>query len=134
MILALKIIGFLYVSVAAAFLTLPAVIYFYTGEKQYMLPFFLPGIDHNTHSGYWILSCAHVASVAIALFGLYSIDSYLTCSTINAYGLVQGFENELNRLRELCKPHSKINQLEIKFHVRNIILMHLDIRRLVSFN
>lgn len=127
-ILVLKTMAFLYNSTAVMFLCLPTVLYFWTNETQYILPFFVPLADENTFEGYCVICVVQILMICLAVFGTIGTDFWFFCASTNTYGLAEGFRIELNRLTELTKPHQKMENAEIKLFVRNIVLMHMDIR------
>lgn len=127
-IIVLKTMAFLYNSTALMFLFLPTLLYFWMNETQYILPFFVPLADENTFVGYCVTCVVHILIIILAVMGTIGTDFFLVSASINAYGLVEGFQIELNRLMESTKKAENISVDEIKLRIRNIILMHMDIR------
>lgn len=93
-----------------------------------IIPNFIPGIDHTTLKGYLIHLVYHTFILVLACLGLFVTDILFVILVANAPIMADLIRLEVDELNNLLTKTQQ-NQIEIKFRLRNLIMMHKEMTK-----
>lgn len=93
-------------------------------EVVAMMPTYLPGIDEKTTGGFILLSGYHIIVMAFGFFALAGSDFLFTMVVTNTPIMACLAKMEAEQLNEELKNQESASM--IKWRLRNILLMHLE--------
>lgn len=112
----------------------PIIIYKLSGRIDLITPCLLPGVDSTTVYGYIITTIFLFVCSSIAYVIMVCSDFGIMALLINSMALIEVFDMKFNEINDMmmkrngCNVYSTQEQ-DIKYAFRNLILMHLDIRK-----
>lgn len=127
-----RIIVILFILTAMAFALTPVVIYLIEGGPLIpILPCFFPFIDETTTWGYTFTALFHLFLLYLSCVGLSGSDLTIISMALQGLALADVFDNSFRRLNEMIKVGSG-TPTDVKFTLRNLVKMHIDICRSVT--
>lgn len=118
----------LYIVAGIAFLLNPIYMYWFRGEIVTLGPTFVPGIDEKTPKGYIAVTCFHLILIVFTVIASAATDFLFTLFVVNTPLLATLFRDEVNHLNLLLKDNAA-DSILVKFKLRNILLMHREIKQ-----
>lgn len=112
----------LYVSAVCSFLLYPFYMYAFENEIVPIIPIYLPGIDENTRNGFIILSSFHISAYFMVISGVFAYDFLITILTVSPLICAKLIWFEMEQLK--CDLEGDESPIVIKYHFRNILLLH----------
>lgn len=94
--------------------------YILKDQKELMLPIYIPGIDHTTTSGYYILMLIQLFIMFLGSFGLSACDIFYSLIFSNVPIMARLIEDEVNQLNEKLEKNSN----ETNHQFWTILMMH----------
>ncbi|XP_055605510.1 putative odorant receptor 92a [Uranotaenia lowii] len=115
-----------YLSAIIGFALYPIYIYVIYGEKTFALTALIPGINHDSYTGYLITTCVQMFTLALGLCGLSAADLTILIFVVNLAALVEVFKGNLQDLNELLEAPIR-DEEAIRKKTREIFIEHGDI-------
>lgn len=116
-----KILTIVYSIVALGMIVIPLIVSLWSGEKVYILPAKIPGINEATSIAFSVTALYHTTLVLIVLMGSFVSDFSIVGFLMNAWALSQIFRNGFSDLNDTMADDQK-------FVVRNLVRRHQEFR------
>ncbi|XP_062123405.1 odorant receptor 67d-like [Drosophila sulfurigaster albostrigata] len=82
---ALIVVFISYYIAIGGMIILPLTVNMFTGDNHLIMQFYVPGIDHTTQSGFWLLQVIHVFVLNVGGAGMFAGDLVILVHLIQAY-------------------------------------------------
>ena len=105
--LIVKIGSVMYFGAVLMFLPYPMYMYIFEGEKELMMPAYIPGINSNTPSGYCITMLIQATLMFFGAIGMCSCDVFYALTLSNVPIMARLIEDEVRQLNEMLEINSK---------------------------
>ncbi|XP_055589105.1 putative odorant receptor 83c [Uranotaenia lowii] len=123
---AYKIVGLSYVTAGIGFFISPIFRYLLYSERTLALQIVVPGIDHATELGFWLMIVYHMVLVFVACSGILTSDMGMMLIILHVVGMADVFRNSLAELDEMLEEVESDKRKVYNKLVR-ICCMHKDI-------
>lgn len=112
-------------AVCAAFMPLTLVANWWTGEREFALQAFVPGIDERTPIGYAVTLVFHALVLCLAATGTSTADMRLVVFVLHLRPMATMFGNLMDELNgALVEGAAQRDSREVRGSVRNLIAVH----------
>ncbi len=130
-----KSVTIAYIVAATLFSTPPALYYIFYGKRILISEIYLPGVDHKTITGYFVLITFQLVGVAVGAVATLAFDVMVICFSYFIVPLNKLLKIQLEEITEFLQNNDmKIgkNKLKFKKHFKEIILSHRFIQEYIQ--
>jgi hypothetical protein len=130
-----KSVTIAYIAAGSLFTTPPVLYYIFYGKRILITEVYLPGVDHQTITGYAFLTSYHLLCIAAASIITLSFDVMIICFSYFIVPLNKLLKIQLEEITEFLQNNDmKIarNKLKFKKHFKEIILSHRLIQEYIQ--
>lgn len=104
--LIVKIGCIMYFGAVLMFLPYPMYMYIFEGEKELMMPAYIPGINRHTPNGYFISMLLQATLLFLGCVGMCSCDVFYALTLSNIPIMARIIEDEVHQLNEMLEINS----------------------------
>lgn len=118
-----------YIVVGILAILSPALLYYFANIKEYIAPVWLPGLPLNYCHEYPINMLFQALIVYCGCIYYLYFDILFVVQVLHVILLVEIMRQKVREISTMAINRQRFNAIDIKFNVRNIILMHNELLR-----
>ncbi|KAH8311683.1 hypothetical protein KR044_007534, partial [Drosophila immigrans] len=120
-----------YVAVSGMMI-LPLTVNMLTGDHHLIMQFYIPGIDHNTESGFWLTQVFHVFVLNVGGAGMFAGDLVILVHLLQTYIFVDVLRLKIETFNTFVEEPGKQPDSEIQKALIDMIQFHQQYLRFIA--